>query len=145
MYFRYLSLYYLSIYLWGSLLQITEKYSRAKLVDWLDDVQIFFHLQLATLDTSLLSISRTRMNVEAELNFALSQLEAWADKWLLSFNASKTVYMPISNNTIPIHDLNLSINNSPIKRVNSHKHLGIVLNDKPQIMLNQYVRGLQKN
>ena len=70
------------------------------------------------------------MTVETELNFALSKLEAWADKWLLSFNAPKIVYMPISNNTIPIQDLNLSINNSPIKRVNSHKHLGIVLNDK---------------
>ena len=64
------------------------------------------------------------MTVEAELNFALSQLKAWADKWLLSFNASETVYMPISNNTIPMQDLNLSINNSPIKHVNSHKHLG---------------------
>ena len=38
--------------------------------------------------------------------------------------------MLITNNTITIQDLNLAINNSPIKRVNSHKHLGIVLNDK---------------
>ena len=52
------------------------------------------------------------------------------EPWGTPFNASKTVYMPISNSTLPIQDLNLSINNSPIKRVNSHKHLGIVLNNK---------------
>jgi hypothetical protein len=69
------------------------------------------------------------MAVEAELNLALTNLNIWAQKWLVTFNATKTVYMTFSNSS-KRNDLNLALNNVKIEKVNGHKHLGIILNDR---------------
>ena len=69
------------------------------------------------------------MAVETELNLALTKVNIWAQKWLVTFNATKTVYMTFSNSSGK-NDLNLALNNVKIEKVNCHKHFGIILNDR---------------
>ena len=48
-------------------------------------------------DTSLFNIASSWNLVQETLNRDLIKLSDWSNKWLISFNASKTVYMEISN------------------------------------------------
>ena len=95
--------------------------------DIIDNIKC--HISLFADDTSLLSIAKSWMAVEAELNLALTKVNIWAQKWLVTFNATKTVYMTFSNSS-GRNDLNLALNNVKIEKVNCYKHLGIILNDR---------------
>ena len=65
--------------------------------DIIDNIEC--HISLFADDTSLLSIAKSWMTVEAELNLALTKVNIWAQKWLVTFNATKTVYLTFSNST----------------------------------------------
>ena len=62
------------------------------------------------------------------LNRDLARLLDWSNKWLIGFNASKTVYMTITNRPCTANIV-LKLNDILLTRVNSHKHLGLVLNN----------------
>ena len=64
----------------------------------------------------------------AILNDNLSEIQQWAEKWLVSFSPPKTEELLISNKA-PRNHPPLFLNNQPIKKVNHHKHLGIYLSD----------------
>ena len=78
-------------------------------------------------DTSLFSIASNWNLVQETLNRDLIKLSDWSNKWLISFNASKTVYMEISNKPCG-SQIVLKLNDTILTRVTSHKHLGLVLN-----------------
>ncbi len=80
-------------------------------------------------DTSLLEIINPR-NVNGsfdKINRDLESLSYWAAQWRVNFNATKTVYMIMSNKKNPTVYPDLTLNGQVITRVTSHKHLGITL------------------
>ena len=65
-----------------------------------------------------------------KLNRDLVRINSWAEQWRVTFNASKTVYMIISNKlNLPSYP-ELSFNNKILSKVDDHTHLGITLNSK---------------
>ncbi len=80
-------------------------------------------------DTSLFKVidpldSDTTFN---QLNRDLSVLSEWALQWRVTFNASKTVYMIISNKTAVPEYPDLYLDGTKLDKVTSHKHLGVTL------------------
>ena len=61
------------------------------------------------------------------LNSNLSNLSAWADQWLVTFNPAKTKSMIISNKKIVYPDL--VFNDTVLENVTCHKHLGLNLSN----------------
>ncbi len=58
------------------------------------------------------------------INNDLKKLAIWAEQWRVTFNASKTVYMIISNRKNVVYP-SLYLHGQVLKRVETHKHLGI--------------------
>ena len=79
-------------------------------------------------DTSLMDIIDNYALTYAKLNRDLYRLSTWAKRWLVTFNASKTVYLQISRKTFPSPKPILRLNGQIIKEVNTHKHLGLTFN-----------------
>ena len=77
-------------------------------------------------DTSLMSSGTDPAETAQQLNRDLVKISEWAQKWKVTFNAKKSKDIIFSNKCV---------NNSPpiifgetwIERVNTHKHLGVVL------------------
>ena len=80
-------------------------------------------------DTSLMEIIENYNDSYAKMNRDLQRLNTWADKWLVTFNAAKTVYLKISRKVNAAPNPILQLNGENIKEVNSHKHLGLIFND----------------
>ena len=95
--------------------------------DIVDDISC--HISLFADDTSLLEIVQSWGLVQVGLNSNLGKLESWSKKWKLSFNVKKSVYMTFSNKGNP-PDFPLLLNNLPLSRVKSNKHLGLIFNDQ---------------
>ncbi len=57
----------------------------------------------------------------------LESLLNWAGQWRVNYNATKTVYMIVSNKRNNVHVVypNLYLNGQILTKVTSHKHLGI--------------------
>jgi hypothetical protein len=76
-------------------------------------------------DTSLMNIIEDLIQSYAMVNTDLSRLSRWADQWLVTYNAKKTVSLYITNrSTLVAHPI-LTLNNTPILEVQSHCHLGV--------------------
>ena len=77
-------------------------------------------------DTSLMAFGKDPTETAAQLNRDLVKISEWATKWKVCFNAKKSKDIIFSNKCL---------NNSPplifgdtfINRVNTHKHLGLIL------------------
>ncbi len=62
-----------------------------------------------------------------QINRDLQVLAEWARQWRVTYNASKTVYMIVSNKSVsPVYP-DLYLNRVKLKKVSSHKHLGVTL------------------
>ena len=81
-------------------------------------------------DTYLFDMAKDIEPSIAKLNSDLESLNTWSSNWRVSFNPSKTVYMHVNRRAKNTDHSPLYFNRSILKRVNHHKHLGIVLNDK---------------
>ena len=57
----------------------------------------------------------------------LSNIQNWADKWLVTFNPTKTKTMLISRRLISRNYPNPVFCNSTVESVNEHKHLGLII------------------
>jgi hypothetical protein len=55
-------------------------------------------------------------------------LATWASKWMVTFNADKTVYLQVSRKLNPAPKPILRLNGVVIKEVETHKHLGLTFN-----------------
>ena len=77
-------------------------------------------------DTTLLASGDDPAITASMLNRDLLKISKWAEKWKVTFNPKKSKDMIFSkkylNNSPP-----LILDNSSIERVNTHKHLGVIL------------------
>ena len=80
-------------------------------------------------DTALFIIVDTPTEAATKLNADLSNIHSWAEKWLVTFNPSKTKSLIISKKTNrPFHPP-LFFNDCQINEVESHTHLGVNLSN----------------
>ena len=79
-------------------------------------------------DTSLLDIIENHQLSYAKLNRDLNRLSNWASKWLVTFNADKTVFLQVSRKLNPAPKPILKLKGALIKEVTTHKHLGLTFN-----------------
>jgi hypothetical protein len=79
-------------------------------------------------DTSLLEILENYNEAYAKLNRDLNRLSLWADRWLITFNATKTVYLKVSRKQNQAPNPLLRLKGKIIKEVQTHKHLGLTFN-----------------
>jgi hypothetical protein len=79
-------------------------------------------------DTSLMEIIENHVASYAKLNRDLTKLTTWANKWLVTFNPSKTVFLQVSRKLNPAPKPILIMNGTKIKEVTSHKHIGLTIN-----------------
>ena len=62
-----------------------------------------------------------------QINRDLEVLNEWSTCWRVTFNATKTVYMIISNKSANVVYPDLYLNGIKLTKVTSHKHLGVTL------------------
>ena len=95
--------------------------------DLVDDLQTTPYLFAD--DTSLLATINPRDPVStfSDINNDLCTLSNWANQWRVTFNASKTVYMIISNKSRAPRYPDLFLHGEKLTKVTSHKHLGVTL------------------
>jgi hypothetical protein len=79
-------------------------------------------------DTSLMDIITEHAFTYARINRDLKRLTNWAAKWLVTFNANKTVFLQISRKHNPAPKPILILNRTRVKEVTTHKHLGLTFN-----------------
>ena len=79
-------------------------------------------------DTSLLCPLEQDNDVSS-INTDLKNVSDWATQWQVTFNASKTVYILFSKKLEPPYGSPITLNGVPIKRVESHCHLGVTLSE----------------
>ena len=79
-------------------------------------------------DTSLMEILENYNLSYAKLNRDLNRLSVWSDRWLITFNAAKTVYLKITRKINPSPKPILKLKGVLIKEVFTHKHLGVTFN-----------------
>ena len=79
-------------------------------------------------DTTLAKVYDSLLEVESCLNSDLNTISKWGLKWMVTFNIEKTVFLNFSLKKDSLSNSpNLIFNNSCIKQVQEHKHLGIIL------------------
>ena len=78
-------------------------------------------------DTSLMNIIDQINDSYAILNNDLQKLSDWANQWLVRYNATKTVSLHITTKKEVIAHPALELNGTQIQEVDSHRHLGIDL------------------
>ena len=77
-------------------------------------------------DTSLMSTGTDPAETALRLNRDLLKISNWADKWKVTFNAKKSKEIIFSNKCLN-HSPPLFFGETVIERVNTHRHLGLVL------------------
>jgi len=87
------------------------------------------NIRLFADDTFLYVIVENPNDTADILNNDLQKISGWAEKWQVTFNPNKTESIQFSRKLNPSPKPNLKMNDSPIKEVKSHKHLGITLQD----------------
>ncbi len=92
--------------------------------DIVDDLETLRYLFAD--DTSLFSTIDPKKIDETfnTINNDLNKLAIWSEQWRVTFNASKTVYMIISNRKNVVYP-SLYLHGQVLNRAETHKHLGI--------------------
>ena len=84
-------------------------------------------------DTSIYSIVNNPQSSANDLNSDLSKINQWAHEWKMSFNpdASKqAVEVLFSRKLLATFHPSITFNHSPVMLIPSHKHLGLILDEK---------------
>jgi hypothetical protein len=79
-------------------------------------------------DTSLMDVIDNYIVSYAKLNRDLNRLSNWASKWMVTFNANKTVYLQVTRKHNPAPKPILRLNGVIINEAETHKHLGLTFN-----------------
>ena len=90
--------------------------------------EIGSNIRLFADDTSLYLIVQDPTTAAELMNADLEKIHSWSQTWLVNFNPNKTEELIISRKAAPPAHPPLHMNNTQIKNVNSHKHLGLILN-----------------
>jgi hypothetical protein len=91
-------------------------------------VNIESDIHLFADDTSLMDIIDNHILSYAKLNRDLNRLSSWAKKWMVTFNATKTVYLQVTRKINPAPKPILRLNGVVVREVLTHKHLGLTFN-----------------
>ena len=84
-------------------------------------------------DTSLFTVVRESNEAASDMNHDLQLISQWAHDWRMSFNPDpqkQAVELLFSRKRNEIDHPVILFNNIPVKKVNEHKHLGIILDSK---------------
>ena len=84
-------------------------------------------------DTSLFTVAREANEAAQCMNHDLELINQWAHDWRMSFNPDpqkQAVKLLLSRKRHEIDHPVIFFNDIPVKKVNEHKHLGIILDSK---------------
>lgn len=81
-------------------------------------------------DTFLLDIFSDPLTSSIRVNADILTLGNWGSLWKMIFSAVKTHYMIVSKKQNRIHYPDLVFNGTVLRRTDSHKHLGLTINNK---------------
>ena len=84
-------------------------------------------------DTSLFTVVQQPYTAAEDLNHDLELISKWAHDWRMSFNTDpqkQAVELLLSKKRHEIDHPDIFFNNIPVKKVEEHKHLGIILDSK---------------
>ena len=84
-------------------------------------------------DTSLFTVVEDSNTAASDMNHDLDLISHWAHAWRMSFNPDpqkQAVELTFSRKKIEVDHPAILFNNIPVKKVNEHKHLGIILDSK---------------
>ena len=96
--------------------------------DITDNLQTDIHLYAD--DAVLMCSLNLTANAINQINEDLQRLHAWSQKWHMSFNATNTKYMVISNRQNRNIYPPVQLNNTTLEQVNCFKRLGMYLDDR---------------
>ena len=95
------------------------------------NVSEFLYTILYADDTCILLNGKDCLNLTIFLNVELGKLSIWLRANKLSLNVQKTYYMVFHRAKIKIdNDVNITMNNDCLKRNNSLKYLGVIIDHK---------------
>ena len=96
-----------------------------------------FYITLFADDTFLCAQNNDLKLLEEEVNIEIKKVFQWLVSNKLTLNILKSKYMIITNKKSTSNEFNVSINDSPLKKCDQYKYLGVVidknLNWKPHI------------
>ena len=84
-------------------------------------------------DTSLFTVVQEPNAAAEDMNHDLELISRWAHDWRMSFNPDpqkQAVELLLSKKRHEIDHPVILFNNTPVKKVTEHKHLGIILDSK---------------
>ena len=81
-------------------------------------------------DTVLVFSAKDIKTLEKEINDTLDLYYKWLCYNRLSINATKTVYMIVSNKNKTKCDIRVHVNGNKLKEVTDYKYLGLNINNK---------------
>ena len=84
-------------------------------------------------DTSLCTVVKNSNTAAEDMNHDLELIRQWAHDWRMSFNPDlqkQAVEILFSRKRNKIDHPGILFNNTPVKKVEEHKHLGLVLDSK---------------
>ena len=84
-------------------------------------------------DTSLFTVVQQPYTAAEDLNHDLELISKWAHNWRMSFNPDpqkQAVELLLSKKRHEIDHPDIFFNNIPVKKVEEHKHLGVILDSK---------------
>ena len=96
-------------------------------------VDIKSNIRIFADDVSLFHVTKYPITSFDDLQYDLYKISEWANQWRLRFNPDLTkqaTEVIFSTKTNPNVHPPLMFNNIPVKRVDEHKHLGIILDKK---------------
>ena len=104
-------------------------------------LNIDINIKLFADDTTLYVTVENKLDQAEDLNRNLRYINTWAQTWLVDFNPSKTVQMIITKKANQNDHPPIYMNNIEIQKVQSHKHLGVILNEKTN--WNEHIREIK--
>ena len=84
-------------------------------------------------DTSLFTVVKDPNTAACDMNHDLDRIKQWAYDWRMSFNPDplkQAVEIRFTRRKSDIDHPVILFNNTPVKKVDEHKHLGIILDSK---------------
>ena len=91
------------------------------------------NIKLFADDTSLFTVVEDSNSAANDMNHDLELISQWAYDWIMSFNPDpqkQAVELTFSTKEIEINHPEIRFNNIPVRKVDEHKHLGIILDSK---------------
>ena len=91
------------------------------------------NIKLFADDTSLFTVARETNEASEHMNHDLQLISQWAHDWRMSFNPDpqkQAVELLFSRKRNETDHPVILFNNIPVRKVNEHKHLGIILDSK---------------